>query len=120
MTESEFNVLQVLVREKKWTGRGQTPMSAFITDHFLFFGGSDITSAGFEKIPYQDITSVKEITKPFFRSIEICYNTPEGEKKTYVCPFTGPPDSPKVDEEMLSYLKDECTKKAGTEIELDL
>jgi hypothetical protein len=99
-----MHTAQVLVRESKYVGSGNTPEVLILTDKCLYHGGTDLTGRRFYRIRFGDVYFVEESGRLFWRSIHVRYRDGGRKRSLFICPFTGELHAPVIDEDSFNRL----------------
>ncbi len=101
-----FHTHQVLVRKNKHLAIGNVPSVFIITDTCIYHGGTEHTNNNFYCIRLSKLLEVSEVGKSMWKSIKIRYAQDDRIESIYVCPFTGDPGKPVIDEESFKIIMD--------------
>jgi hypothetical protein len=99
-------VMQALIRSSLLHGSDNRPAMVVLTDDALFWGGCEATGGKFHRVPLKSVIASSKEGKLIWECVMLRHMDLEGERTLYICPFTGPPGSPKKDMESLGDLLD--------------
>ncbi len=93
----ELMVYQALARSSLLHGADNKPVIFVMSDKVVYIGGSVATQGRFTRIPRNSILVIRTMGLLRWECLELTHLDIEGEKKIYLCPFTGSPELPVKD-----------------------
>ncbi|MFH1055366.1 MAG: hypothetical protein V1744_04660 [Candidatus Altiarchaeota archaeon] len=99
-----IRVMQALIRSSLYHGADNRPAMLILSDKTLFYGGGEADGGRFRRVPVQSITRLAKVGLLIWECVELKHMEIEGERKMYICPFTGQPGRPRKDYESMEQL----------------
>jgi hypothetical protein len=101
---SWLEVMPALVRTSLFHGADNQPAVVIVTDKVLYIGGTEATDYRFRRIPLKSVVDADLAGRSLWECVRVVHLDIEGEKRIFICPFTGSLGKPVRDGESMNAL----------------
>lgn len=103
--EHFLHIIPVMARSEYGSGRDQRPCMLFIREGELLLGGFH-KGDDFEMIRRHELLSVERAGRLLLTSLKLSYVDGSDARDIFICPFSGSPSLPEIDEQGLGELEE--------------